>query len=138
MIFLSRGVLVDDCVLDRKVLNMATRTPREKFQAGKRMAYLFSIYHEMLKRNEGEAGKGLEKIVYRVMTKSFQTRGMYFLSHPFEWNRLEPRREKRESCITCRRMLGMSQSYCIRCQTGYVNKGNLETPTKKSYMKITV
>ena len=51
---------------------------------------------------------------------------------------LEPRREKRESCITCRRMLGMSQSYCIRCQTGCVNKGNLETPTKKLYMKITV
>ena len=28
----------------------------------------------------------------------------------------EPRREKRESCITCRRMLGTSQSYCIRYQ----------------------
>ena len=85
MIFLSRGVLVDDCIVDRKVPNMATRTPREKFQAGKRMAFLFLIYHEMLKRNEGEAGKGLEKIVYRVVAESFQTRGMYFLSHPFEW-----------------------------------------------------
>ena len=51
---------------------MATRTPREKFQAGKRMAYLFSIYHEMLKRNEEEAGKGLEKIVYRVVAESFK------------------------------------------------------------------
>ena len=30
----------------------------------------------------------------------------------------EPRREKRESCITCRRMLGTSQSYCIRYQGG--------------------
>ena len=78
MIFSSRGVLVDDCVVDRKVSNMATRTPREKFQAGKRMASLFSIYHEMLKRNEEEAGKGLEKIVYRVVAESFQTRGMYF------------------------------------------------------------
>ena len=57
---------------------MATRTPKEKFQAGKRMASLFSIYHEMLKRNEEEAGKGLEKIVYRVVAESFQTRGMYF------------------------------------------------------------
>ena len=59
-------------------------------------------------------------------------------SYPILKMGLEPRREKRESCITCRRMLGMSQSYCIRCQTGCVNKGNLETPTKKSYMKITV
>ena len=40
MIFLSRGVVVDDCVVDRKVPNMATRTPREKFQAGKRMGLL--------------------------------------------------------------------------------------------------
>ena len=85
MIFLSRGVFVDDCVVDRKVPNMATRTPREKFQAGKRMAYFLSIYHEMSKRNEGEAGKGLEKIVYRVVDESFQTWEMYFLSHPFEW-----------------------------------------------------
>ena len=30
----------------------------------------------------------------------------------------EPWREKRESCITCRRMLGTSQSYCIRYQGG--------------------
>ena len=48
----------------------------------------------------------------------------------------KPRREKRESCITCRRMLWMSQSYCIRCQTGYVNKGNLETPTKNLIWKL--
>ena len=39
----------------------------------------------MLKRNEEETGKGLEKVVYRVVAESFQTRGMYFLSHPFEW-----------------------------------------------------
>ena len=78
MIFLSRGVLVDDCVVDCKVPNMATRTPREKFQAGKRMAYLFSIYHEMLKRNEEEAGKGLEKIVYRVVAESFKLQECLF------------------------------------------------------------
>ena len=46
--------------------------------------------------------------------------------------------KERESFITCKRILGMSQSYCIRHQGRYVNVGNMENSDKKSYIKITV
>ena len=36
----------------------ATKTPTKSFQAGKRMAHLFPIHHETLKRKDREAGKG--------------------------------------------------------------------------------
>ena len=36
------------------------------------MAHLFPIYYETLKRNEREAGKGLEKVANRVVAKSFE------------------------------------------------------------------
>ena len=42
---------------------MATKTPGEKIQAGKRMAHLFPNHHETLKRSEREDGKSLEKFI---------------------------------------------------------------------------
>ena len=45
---------------------MATKTPRKKFQTGKRMAHLFPNHHETSKRSEREDGKALEKVADRV------------------------------------------------------------------------
>ena len=45
---------------------MATKTPRKKFQAGKRKAHLFPNHHEPSKRSEREDGKALEKAADRV------------------------------------------------------------------------
>ena len=49
-------------------MNMATETPRKKFQACKRMAHLFPNHHETSKRSEWEDGKALEKVADRVET----------------------------------------------------------------------
>ena len=49
---------------------MATNTPGNILQAGKRMAHLFPIPHRTLKKKERETGKGPEKVVNRVMTNS--------------------------------------------------------------------
>ena len=51
---------------------MATKTPGKKFQAGKRMAHLFSVHHETLKRRERECGKALEKVADRVVAESLK------------------------------------------------------------------
>lgn len=40
---------------------MATKTPRKKFQAAKKIAHLFPKHHETSKRSEREDGKALEK-----------------------------------------------------------------------------
>ena len=45
---------------------MATKTPRKKFQAGKRIAHLFPKHHETSKRSEREDGKALVKVADRV------------------------------------------------------------------------
>ena len=45
---------------------MATKTPRKKFQAGKRRAHLFLNHHETSKRSEREDGKALEKVADQV------------------------------------------------------------------------
>ena len=51
---------------------MAMKTPGKNFQASKRMACLFPVHHEMLKRKEREMGKGLEKVANRVVAESFE------------------------------------------------------------------
>ena len=51
---------------------MATKTPGEKFQAGKRMAHLFPNHHETLKRSEREDGKAQEKVADRVVAESLE------------------------------------------------------------------
>ena len=56
---------------------MATKTPRKKFQAGKRIEHLFPKHHETSKRSEREDGKALEKVADRVdkWLKVWKTRG---------------------------------------------------------------
>ena len=49
---------------------MATKTPEEKFPAGKRMAHLFPNHHETLKRSEREDGKALGKVADRGVAES--------------------------------------------------------------------
>ena len=53
---------------------MATKTPVKKFQAGKRMAHLFSNHHETSKRSEREGRKALEKVPVadRVVAESLE------------------------------------------------------------------
>ena len=56
---------------------MATKTPRKKLQAGKRMAHLFPNHHETSKRRGREDGKALEKVADRVdqWLKVWKSRG---------------------------------------------------------------
>ena len=51
---------------------MATKTLGKIFHASKRMAHLFPIRHETLKRKGQEAGKGLEKVANQVVAESFE------------------------------------------------------------------
>ena len=51
---------------------MATKTQGKNFQAGKRMACLFPIHQETLKRKGWEAQKGLEKVANQVVAESFE------------------------------------------------------------------
>ena len=52
--------------------NMATKTPGKNFQAGKRMAHLFSNHHGTLERSERADGKALEKVTDQVVAESLE------------------------------------------------------------------
>ena len=67
------------------------------------------------KNSETKSKEGFEPPILQCSTSDSPVPG---LPLTLPENGPEPRREKRESCITCRFMLGTSLSYCIRYQGG--------------------